>query len=155
MFGGAKPWSERIVAEKPCKECGCIFKPSCGGNLYCADCAKVVRRRNHAKGQREWRAADPQRHVYNMARHNLKKYGLTVEDYFEMLSKQGGKCAICLTNEPKGRGKFRQFAVDHCHKSGRVRALLCNSCNGALGMVSDKPEILLKMIDYLKEHSNA
>ena len=154
MFGGAKPWAERSVKPKVCKECGNTFQPVSGGNVYCTECGPKVRRARHAKAQREWRAADPDRHARNKARHDLKKYGMSVEDYFAMLKAQGGRCQICRTDDPRGRGKTRPFAVDHCHASGKVRALLCHKCNGALGMVEDNPKTLGRMIEYLRIHSN-
>lgn len=153
MFGGPKGWADRNVKPKPCRICSNIFQPSCGGNLYCSDCNNEHKRKSHAKAARIWRSKNAARHAFNKASYDLKQYGLTVDDYFNMLSKQGGKCQICGTDDPKGRGKMRPFAVDHCHKTGKVRALLCHRCNGALGMVSDQQEILEKMINYLKEHS--
>jgi hypothetical protein len=57
------------------------------------------------------------------------KYGITLEQYNLMLSDQGGTCAICGVPP----GEKRALAVDHCHKTGRVRALLCASCNVRLG----------------------
>jgi hypothetical protein len=56
-------------------------------------------------------------------------YGITAEQYEGMLASQDGYCAICR-QPPKGD---RPLAVDHCHRSGRVRALLCVSCNRFLG----------------------
>ena len=154
MFGGAKPWAERNVALKPCKLCGVTFQPVCGGNLYCPPCGTSRRREKHAESQRVWRAANPERHAIAKAGHDLKRFGMTVEQYFQLLAEQGGRCAICRTDKPKGKGKTRPFAVDHCHKTGRVRALLCHRCNGALGMVGDNPDILRDMIEYLKRHAS-
>ena len=147
------PWASRSVADKPCKECGEAFRPFCGGSLYCDTCQPAVRRRKHAEGQRNWRKQNPQRHALSKAGHDLKKFNMSVDDYFNRLAEQGGRCAICRTDQPGGRGITRPLAVDHCHSSGRVRKLLCHRCNGALGMVSDSPEILARMIEYVKEHS--
>lgn len=77
-----------------------------------------------------------------------KQYGITLEDYNEMLVKQNGTCAICKTDTPNCRTKF--FAVDHCHTTGKVRGLLCSSCNRGLGLFKDNVCSLLKAIDYLK-----
>jgi hypothetical protein len=61
---------------------------------------------------------------------DLKRiYGISVEQYAQMLAVQEGKCAICR-RPPKGG---RPLAVDHCHQSGRVRALLCAACNRFVG----------------------
>lgn len=75
-----------------------------------------------------------------------REYGITLEQYNELLSAQGGRCAICRADAP-GRGKT--FVVDHCHASGRVRGLLCNGCNVGLGHFRDDPESLAAAILYL------
>jgi hypothetical protein len=72
-------------------------------------------------------------------------YGLSVNDYNEMHRKQNGVCAICKSDN---RGK--RLVVDHDHKTGEVRGLLCSSCNWALGHMKDDIGILEKAIDYLK-----
>lgn len=77
----------------------------------------------------------------------LRKYGLTEDDYNKMLVAQDYKCAICKSNKPGGRGRFH---VDHCHKTGKVRKLLCTRCNTMLGMVNDDITILEAGIDYLR-----
>jgi hypothetical protein len=89
---------------------------------------------------------------------NLKRcYGITLNEYNEMLEKQNGKCAICGTTETKGRKSGRGggadvFAVDHCHDTGDVRGLLCHSCNRAMGLLGDNTQTLQSMIEYLQEH---
>jgi hypothetical protein len=79
-------------------------------------------------------------------RQSLKKYGLTIEDYDRMLVDQNGLCAICSTDKPGGQGCFH---VDHNHTTGKVRKLLCTTCNSMLGMVNDDPRILAAGIAYL------
>ena len=65
-------------------------------------------------------------------------YGLTVDQYAAMLAAQGGGCKICGTNVPGGNaGSFR---VDHDHKTGKVRGLLCHRCNVSLGGFGDSKE---------------
>jgi hypothetical protein len=154
MFGGAKAWSQRTVKPKPCKVCRCVFNPVSGGNVYCPDCVQEVKRENHARAQREWRAKNPKKHADAKADSDLKRYGMNLAGYNAMLHSQRGACGICGTTDPRGKGVTRKFAVDHCHASGRVRALLCHRCNGALGMVGDNQETLSKMIKYLKDHSD-
>lgn len=61
-----------------------------------------------------------------------RRYGITVETYEAMLSKQNGKCSICKSAVNLGRGNL---AVDHCHKTKQVRGLLCFHCNTALGRI--------------------
>lgn len=76
----------------------------------------------------------------------LRNYGISIEDYDKLYESQGGRCRICGTSRPRGRGGFH---VDHCHESGAVRGLLCASCNLMLGLVKDSKETLMKAIEYL------
>lgn len=78
-----------------------------------------------------------------------RKYGIGIIEYNKMLVKQEGKCCICGTINP-GNGQTN-FAIDHNHKTGEVRGLLCRPCNQALGLFKDSPEILEKATTYLKE----
>lgn len=78
----------------------------------------------------------------------IKSYGITEEEFNSMLEKQDGKCAICGTTD---WGKPSP-SIDHNHRTGKVRALLCNRCNRVLGLAEDSPELLSKMSNYLKEH---
>lgn len=93
---------------------------------------------------------DKQRH-YGLKRY----YGLSLNNYAEMYRVQDGKCAICnLPETIKDRqGDVRVLSVDHCHKTGKIRQLLCNSCNHMLGEAKDSEEILLAAADYLRKHS--
>ena len=79
----------------------------------------------------------------------IKRYGITLKDYEALLEKQGNKCAICETTNPRGRGKFN---VDHCHASGVVRSLLCVMCNMMIGMANDCPDVLRKAASYVADH---
>lgn len=79
------------------------------------------------------------------------EFGITQQDYEAMLAKQNGACAICGATEnkvkhPRAR-KF--FCVDHDHKTGMVRGLLCHNCNFALGYFRDDPERIRRAADYL------
>ena len=80
--------------------------------------------------------------------HLTYKYGITIEDKERMFDEQGGKCGICKTEYEY----VAELYVDHCHKSGNVRALLCTRCNTLLGFAKDDPEILQWAIEYLKVH---
>lgn len=73
----------------------------------------------------------------------LREYGLTIEQHRAMVVAQNGMCAIC---ENPG-----SLCIDHCHKTGNVRGLLCRQCNTALGMSRDRIDLLEKMIVYLKK----
>lgn len=93
-------------------------------------------------------ARDPFHHRRRMLKHN---YGLSVDDYFDMLERQQGKCGIC-----KGRSNGRgDFHVDHCHDTGKVRGLLCAKCNLLLGHADDNTKLLRAAIYYLIDPPNA
>lgn len=77
-------------------------------------------------------------------------YGITEAHYESLLLSQSSKCAICLTDDPKGKGKFN---VDHCHSSGKVRALLCTNCNTGLGQFKDSVSLLELAARYLNAHN--
>lgn len=77
-------------------------------------------------------------------------YGISMEDYDNMLKSQGGVCFLC--GEPEKQRKH--LAVDHCHRTGKVRGLLCTTCNVGLGNLKDDPEILEKAAKYLRSHAN-
>jgi hypothetical protein len=79
----------------------------------------------------------------------LRNYGVTEQWYIETLANQGGKCAICAAAEPGGPHKV--FSVDHDHKTGAVRGLLCKDCNHMLGMAKDNPSTLESAIKYLQK----
>lgn len=76
----------------------------------------------------------------------LKQYGLTPEQYNQILIAQDHKCALCFSPNPGSKGTFH---VDHDHKTNQVRGLLCHSCNTALGLFKDNPQILQLAIAYL------
>jgi hypothetical protein len=78
-----------------------------------------------------------------------RKYGLHQDDYDRMLEAQNGRCAICGTDRPGGRGYA--FHVDHCHDSGDVRGLLCHGCNVSLGHFKHSEAVLRSAIQYLAE----
>lgn len=78
----------------------------------------------------------------------LRQFGLTVEQYEVMVSEQNGLCYICHSEPTRTR-----LSVDHNHQTSKVRKLLCDKCNMAMGLVNESPETLQRMIDYLREHA--
>ena len=76
-----------------------------------------------------------------------KKYGITIEEYEELVQAQNSTCAICGTDDP-GR-RLANWAIDHCHETGKVRGLLCHQCNMGLGSFKDNGYILVNAIKYL------
>jgi len=74
-----------------------------------------------------------------------KRYGLSKEEYTKLITINDGRCHIC--NIPS------KTYIDHCHKSNKVRGILCPKCNTALGFFDDNITILLTAINYLKKNS--
>lgn len=87
----------------------------------------------------EWQRSTNERMVPQ-----ARRYGVSSEALAAMHEQQGGRCAICA--ESKG------LHVDHCHKTGAVRAFLCRACNFAIGFLKDSPELCHKAAEYLREH---
>ena len=110
----------------------------------------------NAEYARNWNKTNHERALETKRRRDLPRtYGITYEGYEQMLAAQGGVCAICGKDEPNEHGrtgkKFR-LAVDHCHDTGVVRGLLCQTCNRALGLLRDDPALLRKAMEYLLRH---
>ena len=129
---------------KTCTNCG-VNKPMSeyhkskrykdGLHYMCKPC-------NCAKSK-EWSRANKAR---AKATRLLRQFGITPEQYDQMLADQDGKCAICSGAEPGGHG---QWHVDHDHETGVVRGLLCHHCNVGLGHFKDNPDLLLMAGIYL------
>ena len=85
---------------------------------------------------------------YKLANHksDLKKRGLTVDEFNKMFMDQGGYCAICGVHQQMFK---KRLHVDHCHLTGKVRGLLCANCNHVLGKAKDDIGILSRSIKYL------
>jgi hypothetical protein len=97
---------------------------------------------------RLWRLENPKRQNAHYRRHHLKKkFGITPEDYEDMVAAQDGKCAICATADTSPDA---WFCVDHDHTTGKVRGLLCRTCNTSIGQAGDDPARLRKAIAYLE-----
>jgi len=79
------------------------------------------------------------------------KYNMTLDD-FDLLNKnQKGRCYICGKN--KNNERFKRLSVDHCHRTGKIRGLLCNNCNSILGLANDNIDILTNCIGYLIDNN--
>ena len=83
-------------------------------------------------------------------------YGMSYTEYSAMLKAQNNVCAICKGKETvtnNKSGKLQKLCVDHDHITGKVRALLCTSCNKGLGLFDDKPDKVLAAYNYIIQHS--
>lgn len=106
-------------------------------------------RRCLAARRREWTAQNALRNRHEHWAYSLmRKYGITAEDYDRMFQEQGGRCAICRTDQTGHKAHYRMH-VDHDHLTGKVRGLLCNQCNVGLSNFKDDPELLRIAIEYL------
>lgn len=104
--------------------------------------------RDKAKKQaREWQAANPEKRKEQRIK---KAHGLDLSDYTDLLIEQDNQCAICGYTDRSDKNFFP--LLDHCHQTGKVRGLLCMSCNQGLGKFKDDPELLLAAIAYLQRN---
>jgi len=149
----SKPRREPLPGEalKRCTKCGVEktideFSLARKATATTNDIYKSSCKRCASERAMEWYRANPGRTTENKRRFNLEKlYGLTVQQYNDMLEAQHGACAICGQTE---NGKFR-FSVDHDHENGKVRGLLCNRCNRAIGLFGDDLSVMRRAISYL------
>jgi len=141
---------------KKCKSCGenkavaefYTRGPNNTPRLDCKSCcnsrAYEWRKRNSerdSENRRAWRVANPRTTKGHSMKH---KYGITPDDFDLMMEAQGGLCAICgIASEPP-------LHIDHCHKTGAVRGLLCGPCNRMIGMAKENPSILDAGADYVR-----
>lgn len=131
---------------KECTKCGQtkplteFFRNRCNGpEARRSDCKSC----NQAK-YADWSRRNP---IKRRAIDRKHKYGITQEQFEALFKSQDGACAICLTKDDFGRGAIH---VDHDHKTGGVRGLLCVRCNAGLGYFRDDPDLLLKSVEYLR-----
>lgn len=100
---------------------------------------------------KDWRRRNKTRHALNLKEWNLiSNYGISLEQRDAMLALQGNKCAICSSTTS---GWTRDWHVDHCHKTGGIRGILCHPCNMTIGNAKDNPSTLRNAADYLEAHA--
>ncbi len=142
--------------EKPYSEYFKDNKRKIGIRCRCKTCSQAQTMEWRGRNKSEynnyaayWRSKNPGRqHATDIKRH----YGLSLEEYNRMLSDQACGCKICGKQHDPSIKRGRLY-VDHCHESGKVRALLCGACNSAIGHFDDKIELLHKAIEYLNSYS--
>jgi hypothetical protein len=106
----------------------------------CKECDKARVKARHQ--------ANPDRTRNNDLKRN---YGITLQEHQEMYEVQNGLCVIC---KKPGDGKWKKLCVDHDHKTGRVRQLLCRRCNMILGQAYDDKSLFSEFILYLERHEH-
>lgn len=119
------------------------FYPRKGGyrTHSCKDCLKIK--------QKSYEIDKTFLSQYHKERNLKVKYNITAEEYKRILKDQNGKCAICGTSQEDLR---ISLAVDHDHKTGKIRGLLCNSCNQGLGYFKDNQSNIENALYYLILH---
>ena len=135
-----------IPEEMRVKRSKTILAHAPAGTSWCAGCQSFRDLADFGKGATQCRACSSAKSHAAMIE---KTYGLTPAEYAALFAAQGGRCAIC-----RARPKSKRLAVDHDHKSGAVRGLLCpgsqaSGCNFALGLFHDDPEILWRAYVYM------
>lgn len=136
------------MENKTCKTCGetkpitDFYKSNQYFSSHCKVCDSKKNKAYHEKHKER-------RHLQHRAWRTKSKYGLTLEEYDEMLKSQGNLCAICGNLETIDRA----MAVDHDHVTGLVRGILCSNCNNGLGRFKDDIKVLENAIEYLRNHN--
>lgn len=149
--------------EKPFTEYYPVANGVSGVRPRCKECMKFLEQKKYGENAEfRWSKlskqgiklrTDPEhkaKHQESQRRWHLKKhYGLTQEMFDDMVLLQGGGCAICGTKQEDGNQKTR-MVVDHCHQTKKVRGILCDLCNTAIGKFHDDVSKLENAIRYLK-----
>lgn len=123
---------------KACGSCGADLTGTHFNRKFCG-----------SKCKRDKYKADNPDYFYN---HSLGRfYGINRETYDQMGDAQGWLCAIC-GQPPSGEGNGGRLVVDHCHRTGKVRSLLCSLCNKGIGALRDDPDIVERAAMYLRSY---
>ena len=148
---------ENVFSRDRYKRKGANSRQALFGRTYdCLACIRLKRKAAHEKNPEIARRRNAKkRAIYqtpefkkkHRRHHYMKRYGITPEIYDEMLNQQKGVCAICGNGKKHKRQKY--LHVDHNHKTGKVRGLLCIRCNTILGNSKDDVNILENAIKYL------
>lgn len=134
---------------------------SCYADLAAAQYQKTKAKRDAQMAA--WRAANREKwnaYSQNWYRNNprtatntriKKRYGITIDDYESLIAAQGDACAICGGHERNGT----LFSVDHDHDTGKVRGLLCRTCNAAIGLFQERIDLIESALSYLRRGGTA
>ena len=158
VCGEEKPLTEyytKLNRGKPynvaqCKVCQCLYTKDHTKKhpeAHRRNNAKYAKTHRHVaqKAWKKWTQVNPN----GIREHKLKSiYGLTLQDYQDLLTGQQGKCAICGTTDTS---PHPNFCVDHSHATSKIRGLLCQGCNSTLGWAKDRIEVLESAIVYLNQ----
>jgi hypothetical protein len=134
MTASPKVYPQGWFKDKDCGWCGTTFSPQGPSHLYCSElCRRQV----------------------NSDKHYKRRYGVGLRWVQEKLDEQNCLCAICNNTPFKMReDHVSGLNLDHCHKTGIPRALLCHNCNRGLGLFQDNPDYLRAAANYLEHHND-
>jgi hypothetical protein len=152
-----------LLLDRVCTRCGHTgeFYPDKskkdGIHSICVACHKTYQKNLHARDSearnrqlersKKYRELNPEKYKLGIRNATLKKkYGITIEEYNSMLATQNNQCAVCF-DAPK----HQRLHVDHNHKTGKVRGLLCQACNVSIGKMKESPELLRRLALYIEE----
>ncbi len=157
-----KVFVENGVLFKKCCDCSIIKPVSEFGRrrklwtYHCKECKKIADKKKAVERKSLGRCHPTyQEHSKKERDRTLRRrYGISLSEYNDLLKSQGGVCAICGLPETfvYGDGVKGILSVDHNHKNGRRRQLLCRSCNHGIGNFKDDIGLLQKAIAYLTLH---
>jgi hypothetical protein len=135
---------KRCKEEKGYSEYGRDKRLKDGLTIYCRPCDSIR--------MAEWRAKqDPKKLALKERDNHLRRtYGMTLEQYEEMLTKQGGVCLLCDRTAEEAHPDKRALVVDHCHDTGAVRGLLCSQCNSAIHRIEIDPAWAVRAVAYVQ-----
>ena len=121
-------------------------------NSYVAACKPCTVKNNYRyrdkENQKVYKADYHKKNLPRKLRNDLKKYGLTLDKYNQMLEKQNKCCAMCKISPSTNK----RLSVDHNHTTGDVRGLLCSNCNFILGLAKDSISVLRSAVYYLEQY---
>ncbi len=154
--------------EKRCPKClvtkprSSFFTPASGGmSAYCKPCHHkylwerirgnpIKHAETKAKKMQQWHAQTPKEKYFVMVRRRFP--GLAETDFWDILRSQDGRCPICLRTLSISFGDKSAFHLDHDHRTGRIRGILCGNCNCGIGQLKDLPGNMRRAAEYVETH---
>ena len=141
-----RPIGSKNKTRKPCKKCGSFDRSYAGTCRICKQTYDREYRKRESLVLKDGKKIEYQTNKDRyksraMNNHFKATYGLTSQQVQDMKDQQKGLCVLCETRPAK--------SVDHCHKTGKVRGVLCRQCNTGIGQLNDDPKLLQKAVRYL------
>ena len=146
--------SPALKGQRKCLRCGTLHNRTRGAKYCTVICGrKANSERDHKKNPKRYKKYETTRSKELIFwGHIRRKYGLSPEDWQKMFDEQHGQCAICRKHQDEFKGKRRKrLCVDHDHKTGFIRGLLCSNCNHRIvPAVRDRLDLAENLLEYLR-----